>query len=94
MTKLLRSRHVPLLPPREKVLQEEINEFSADVEEGGAVLRKFRERDGWSVSQLAEKVGFDPHTIETMEKGEYPIPLPTAKHFGDIFETDYRNFLT
>jgi ribosome-binding protein aMBF1 (putative translation factor) len=94
MTKYQRSRHVPLDFERSKAVTEELDDFLAEIEEAGQILKALREHKGWSVADLAKRVILvDKEHIEKMETGEQPIPLAVAKRFGKLFHKDYHLFL-
>lgn len=57
-----------------------------------AMLRYYRQRKGLTTRQLSENVGIVPATLLIYERGQFPIPYPTAVAFADILEID-RNLL-
>jgi len=93
MSKFMRSRRVPLVKEEPKALVEELDLFLDDVEEAGHVLRTLREERGWSIRDLAKKVGIDADQLSAMESGHKPISERLAKHFSEIFHTHMREFL-
>ncbi len=93
MSKLMRSRRVPLVKEEPKVLHEEFGLFLDGVEEAGGALRSLRKEHGWSLSDLADEVGVDKKQLAEIEKGGQPIPYRLARRFSEIFHQPLRNFL-
>lgn len=56
------------------------------------MLRYYRQRKGLTTRQLSESVSIVPTTLLMYERGQFPIPYPTAVAFADILEVD-RNLL-
>lgn len=61
--------------------------------EQGLYLRGFRQREGLTQKELAEKIRAKQPHICAMEHGKRPIGKQTAKKFAELFDTDYRMFL-
>lgn len=61
--------------------------------EAGAVLRGFRLREGWTQTEVAEKIGINQANLSKMEHGKRPIGKTMAKKLAVLFKTDYRVFL-
>ena len=61
--------------------------------EAGAALRGFRLREGWTQTQLANKIDMNQANLSKMEHGKRPIGKKIAKRLASIFKTDYRIFL-
>jgi DNA-binding XRE family transcriptional regulator len=59
----------------------------------GKTLRRYRQRDGLSQSELAEKLGDYKQNISNMEKGSRPISIEMAKKLSKFFGTHYKRFL-
>lgn len=70
--------------------------FSGLVEkfsETGVTLRGFRLREGWTQTELAEKIDVNQANLSKMEHGKRPIGKQMAKRLASLFGTDYRIFL-
>jgi DNA-binding XRE family transcriptional regulator len=61
--------------------------------ETGATLRGFRLREGWTQTELAEKIDVNQANLSKMEHGKRPIGKIMAKKLAALFKTDYRIFL-
>jgi DNA-binding XRE family transcriptional regulator len=59
----------------------------------GKTLRTYRQRDGLTQSELAEKLGEYKQNISNMEKDSRPISIEMAKKLSEIFGTHYKRFL-
>jgi len=59
----------------------------------GLVLAAYREREGLTLVQLAEKVGTKYTAISAMENNRRPIGLIMAKKLGKALNVDYKKFL-
>lgn len=56
-------------------------------------LKGMRNREGWTQSQLGEKIGVSQANLSKMESGKRPIGKTMAKRLAKVFDTDYRIFL-
>lgn len=92
MGKYTRSRHVPLVTEEAKVLDEELEQFIAHNQEAGTVLRGLRQKNKWSLSDLAREVGVDKKHLVEMEQGLQPIPEHLAKRFAELFHISVHVF--
>jgi ribosome-binding protein aMBF1 (putative translation factor) len=82
--------------PSEKTMIDWQSAFGDLIEkfsEAGAALRGFRLREGWTQTQLAEKIDVNQANLSKMEHGTRPIGKQIAKRLASIFKTDYRIFL-
>ena len=59
----------------------------------GLVLAAYREREGLTLVQLAEKIGTKYTAISAMENNRRPIGLAMAKKLGKALNVDYMKFL-
>ena len=59
----------------------------------GITLRGFRQRDGLSQGDLAEKIGAKQNHISEMESGKRAIGKSMAKKLSNVFNTSYKVFL-
>lgn len=53
------------------------------------VLKKLRERDGFSQEELADKLGVSRQTIYKYESGENKLSLDSVEKLSKIFDVDY-----
>ncbi len=58
-----------------------------------AMLKYYRKRRGFTIRQLAERVGIVPATLLKYEGNQFPIPYPTATAFADILQIDRKLLL-
>ena len=56
-------------------------------------MAAYREREGLTLVQLAEKVGTKYTAISAMENNRRPIGLIMAKKLGKALNVDYKKFL-
>lgn len=59
----------------------------------GITLRGFRQRDGLSQGELAEKIGAKQSHISEMEGGKRSIGKALAMKLSKVFDTSYKVFL-
>lgn len=59
----------------------------------GRLLKGLRAREGWTQSDLAERLGTTKTVISDMETGRRPISRKTAMKLEEMTGTDYRVFL-
>jgi len=59
----------------------------------GLVLAAYREREGLTLVQLADKIGTKYTAISAMENNRRPIGLTMAKKLGKALNVDYTKFL-
>ncbi len=59
----------------------------------GITLRGYRQRDGLSQVELAEKVGARQSHISEIESGRRPIGKQLAHKLAAVFHTSYKLFL-
>lgn len=81
---------------KNEVLVDWRNSFSdlfAKFSEPGVALRGFRLREGWTQTELAEKVSIEQPNLSKMESGKRVIGKALAMRFAALFKTDYRIFL-
>lgn len=72
-----------------KAIQHEFKDISLPA----TSLRGMRNREGWTQTQLAEKIGVNQANLSKMETGKRAIGKIIAKRLAIVFETDYRLFL-
>lgn len=58
----------------------------------GASLRSFRERNGYTLEQLAERLGVDQANLSRMERGERNISTLVLRRAADVFEVAMDTF--
>lgn len=56
-------------------------------------LKGMRNREGWTQTELGEKLGVSQANLSKMENGKRSIGKTMAKRLAEIFKTDYKLFL-
>lgn len=74
-------------------IDEALKFVEKDRTEAGVLLAGFRKRDRLTQAQLAKKLDTHQSAVAAMESGKRVIGKTLAKKMGQIFGTDYRNFL-
>jgi DNA-binding XRE family transcriptional regulator len=59
----------------------------------GKTLRLYRQRDGLTQKELADKLGIYTQHVCNMEKGSRTITVDMAKTLAELFDSDYKMFL-
>lgn len=49
------------------------------------VMRRLREQNGWSQTELAERLAVSRQTVHALEKGKYDPSLPLAFRISKVF---------
>lgn len=89
----MRSSQIPRDQVASQSLEEGYKIFLEDTHEAGLLVKKLREKNGWSLKALGERLEIDSDHLRAIETGEQPISESLAKRFSEIFHTHLHEFL-
>jgi transcriptional regulator with XRE-family HTH domain len=60
----------------------------------GHVIRQLRQRSGWSLAELAKRIGVAPATVSKLETGHLAVSLNRLIEFSRVFGVDISYFIS
>jgi transcriptional regulator with XRE-family HTH domain len=62
--------------------------ISPDAVHFGAIIRRHRERPGWTLAKLAQRVGMNPSYVSVVETGRNVPSLTTILELTEVLNVD------